>query len=108
MEYVPRILAFSRIVADPKGHGVSLHKIANKPYLTKVRIDSKVDFSEMLVAAGDDFYHFNAAFKQDMTPPPGTYEVLLPRKQAVALRNKLGDTVGDCVAAAAGAAPSPG
>ena len=47
--YVPRLLAFSRVVSDPGAYGLQLASIPNAPYITRVSIDGPIDLN---VAAG--------------------------------------------------------
>jgi len=82
--YVPKILALSRVIADPAAHGVSLHKISSLPYLARVEVNSSVQLGQAAMDVGmswDEFYGLNPAFKPDVaaTPP---YNLLLPLDKA--------------------------
>lgn len=87
-DYVPRIVALARIVADPDGHGLRLQAVANQPYLYRVDLTSETKVFDSVTAAGipiEDFFRFNPGFKPGVEPPAQAYKLLLPREQAQSL-----------------------
>ncbi len=93
--YVPRILALSSIIAHPEGYGLKLRKIQNKPYLTRVEVDSKVRVAEVVAGSGlpeQEFFKMNPALKPGVQPPKRRYDVLLPVESAAALASCLDGT----------------
>jgi membrane-bound lytic murein transglycosylase D len=84
-DYVPRILALSRIVANPEAYGLQLPVVSNQPYLFRVDVAPEVRIPDALAATGipaDEFFRFNPGFKPGVEPPPGAYKLLLPWEQA--------------------------
>ena len=82
--YVPKILALSRVIADPAAHGVSLHKISALPYLARVEVNSPVILGPAAAGMGmswEEFYGLNPAFKPDVAAAP-PYNLLLPLDKA--------------------------
>lgn len=82
--YVPKILALSRVIADPAAHGVSLHKISALPYLARVEVNSPLQLGQAAAGLGmswDEFYGLNPAFKPDVAAAP-PYNLLLPLDKA--------------------------
>lgn len=84
-DYVPRILALSRIVANPEAYGLQLPAISNQPYLFRVDVAPEVRIPDALAVTGiptDEFFRFNPGFKPGVEPPPRAYKLLLPWEQA--------------------------
>lgn len=87
-DYVPRILALSRIVADPKAYGLQISPIGNQPFLFRVDVTPESKVPDLLAASGmpaDEFFRFNPGFKPGVEPPPRAYNLLLPLEQAQSL-----------------------
>lgn len=92
LDYVPEILALSRIAADPEAYGVEIRDIEDAPYLAKVDIDRPIELASAAAAIGmsaDDIRRLNACYKHGVTPPKKDYGLLLPLKQALLLKEKL-------------------
>lgn len=84
--YVPKILALSRLIADPQEHGVHLPK-AGASVLARVQIDGTLPLRDVANAAGmsaEEFHAFNPAYKPD-TAPPAPFSLLLPLERAETL-----------------------
>ena len=84
-DYVPRIVALARIVANPGAHGLKLQAIANQPYLYRVDLTPEIKVFDSVTAAGipiEEFSRFNPGFKPGVEPPSQAYKLLLPREQA--------------------------
>ena len=90
--YVPKVLALSRVIADPGMHGVVLRKISTLPYLARVEVQgSSVPLSETLAGLGsswDEFYSTNPAFKPDVVAA-APFNLLLPLEKAQMLAANL-------------------
>jgi len=94
-DYVPRILALSRIVANPQAYGLQLAPIGNQPYLFRVDVAPEVKIPELLATSGlppDEFFRFNPGFKPGIEPPVRAYNLLLPWEQAQDLVAKVPST----------------
>lgn len=91
-DYVPRILALSRIVANPEQYGFQLAPINNGPYLFRVDVAPEVKILDALVATNistDEFFRFNPGFKPGVEPPLRAYKLLLPLGQGRDLAAKV-------------------
>lgn len=91
-DYVPRILALSRIIANPAAYGVRLPPLVNQPYLFRVDVASDVKITDAFVLAGipnQDFFRFNPGFKPGVEPPLRAYNLLLPLEQAQTLTTTI-------------------
>jgi len=90
--YVPKILALSRVIADPAAHGVSLHKISPLPYLARVEVSGEpVQLAQAVAGLGmswEEFYGMNPAFKPDVAPA-APFNLLLPLDKAQLLTASL-------------------
>jgi membrane-bound lytic murein transglycosylase D len=83
--YVPKVLALSRVIADPATHGVTLRKISTLPYLARVEVqNTTVPLAETVAGLGmswEEFYGQNPAFKPDVVPST-SFNLLLPLDKA--------------------------
>jgi membrane-bound lytic murein transglycosylase D len=83
--YVPKVLALSRVIADPGTHGVTLRKISNLPYLARVEVQGEsVPLAQTVSGLGmswEEFYSTNPAFKPDVAPV-APFNLLLPLEKA--------------------------
>ena len=93
-EYIPKVLALSKIVADPDGYGVELDKIEDKPYLQRVTIGPGLDLSVVASAAGiseKKVRFLNAGYKRGV--PRLTlrnyYQLVLPQENASVLNANM-------------------
>ena len=80
-DYVPKLLAISRIVANPQAYGLEFAPIANAPYFGIVDPGRQVHLGEAADMAGitrDDMFALNPAFNRMSTPPHGPHRLLLP------------------------------
>lgn len=92
-EYVPRLLALSKIIAEPDAFGVKLASQGEVAELTSVEIGPQVDLSFAAAAAGlssERFYAFNAGLTPGTRQLDQPLALLLPRDNARALQQKLG------------------
>ena len=83
--YVVKILALSKVVADPEGMGFKPHKTISRNTLARVEAEPKIRIADLIVSAGiapDDFYKLNPAFKPDVDPPDQPHNFLLPLEKA--------------------------
>ncbi|MCK5876626.1 MAG: LysM peptidoglycan-binding domain-containing protein [Candidatus Marithrix sp.] len=79
-EYVPKLLAFAKIVANPKAYGVKLRSIANHPYFERVSIDRQVDLSIVSQLSGmpiSELKLLNPGYRRGVTSPKGPHNINL-------------------------------
>lgn len=92
MNYVPRLLAISELVANPSAHGVALEPIANDPAVVTINLDRQIDLALAADLAGIDMetlYRLNPGYNRWATPPSGPHRLLLPAARASAFRQGL-------------------
>ena len=79
--YVPRLLAISRIIANPENYNISLDSIPNEPYLASVDIGGQLDLAlaaEMAELPIKEVYQLNPGFNRWATAPDGPHRLTLP------------------------------
>ena len=103
-DYVPKLLAISRLVANPAAYGLEFAAIPNRPYFDVVDPGRQVHLGEAADLAGisrDDMFALNPAFNRMSTPPNGPHRLLLPVANAEPFRLALASEAGAARLAAA-------
>lgn len=80
-EYVPKLLAMKRIVANPAAYGLSISPIPNQPYFAQVQTGGQISLKLAAQIAGitpEEVYELNPAFHRWATDPAGPQRLLLP------------------------------
>ncbi len=93
-DYVPRLLALSKAIKDPKSSGIDLKPIPDQPYFASVDIDSQLDLAIAADMAGistDDLYQLNPGFNRWATDPDGPHRLNLPVTKVEEFKKKLGE-----------------
>lgn len=84
--YVVKILALAKVIADPAAHGFRPHKSSSRNVLARVEARPEVPIADLIASSGiapDEFYRLNPAFKPDVEPPPSqAHNFLLPLEKA--------------------------
>jgi len=109
-DYVPKLLAISRLVANPTAYGLSFAPIPNSPYFGVVDPGRQVHLGEVADLAGisrDDMFALNPAFNRMTTPPGGPHRLLLPVERVEPFRAALSNGDGAKRVAATAVAPPP-
>jgi membrane-bound lytic murein transglycosylase D len=91
-QYVPKLLAIRRIVADPRAYGLQFAPIPNRPYFDVVEPGRQVHIGNAAEVAGvsqDDMFALNPAYNRQTTPPQGPHRLLLPVERAGVLRQAM-------------------
>ena len=91
-EYVPRLIALKRIVADPAAYGLSLPDIEAGNRLALVETGGQIDLALAAELAGlplEDIYRLNPGFNRWATDPAGPHRLVLPRERAPAFAEAL-------------------
>ncbi len=92
MDYVPRLLALSRLIADPVKYNTSLHPISDEPKLVPVNIGSQIDLSRAALLAEMELEHLhslNPGFNRWATDPDGPHHLLIPQQQVLLFQGNL-------------------
>lgn len=82
LAYVPKFLALSEVINNPKKHEVSLPELENKPYFAPVNVDKQLTFTQVAKLADihlNEVKQLNAGYKKaSLHPKKGHKELLLP------------------------------
>ncbi len=79
--YVPKLLALSRLVAEPERYDIALLPIPNEPVLERVDPGSQLDLALAAELAGlsiEEIYRYNPGYNRWATDPDGPHELLIP------------------------------
>ncbi len=79
--YVPKLLALSRIVGNPKEFKIQIPSIKNEPYLTRVKVDRQIDMTFASQFAGlslTQMKTLNGNYIREATAPEGRHYLTLP------------------------------
>ncbi len=80
-DFVPKLIALSRLVAQPDHYGMELADVPNAPQLAPVDVGYQLDLALAASLAGlepQTLYQLNPGFRQWATHPDGPYSLLLP------------------------------
>jgi membrane-bound lytic murein transglycosylase D len=90
--YVPRLLALTKIYANPEEYGLSLIEAANEPGFGIVETESQIDLAQVAAIAGmtmDELYQLNPGFNRWASDPEGPHHLLVPADMADFVAEKL-------------------
>ncbi len=79
--YVPKLLAWAAIVADPDEYGIRLPEVLPDQQFTTLDTHSQFQIDKLAAAIGlkpEDIYDWNAALNQWATPPHGPHRIIVP------------------------------
>jgi membrane-bound lytic murein transglycosylase D len=79
--YVPRLLALSRVLEDPDEHGVEISPIPDRPVLASVEVSHHIDLRRAASHAGldgNELLSLNPALRRGYTTPNATTTLLVP------------------------------
>lgn len=92
--YVPKLLALSRIIANPEQHRLTLLDIPDAPYFEKIDILSQIDLAQAanLARIGmDELQLLNPAFNRWATAPNGPHYLLIPTDNVEIFKRNLAE-----------------
>jgi membrane-bound lytic murein transglycosylase D len=90
--YVPRLLAMSRIVANPEKYGLEIEGMTDEPYFIRAETGGQISMEVAAELAGistEDLYSLNPAFHRWATDPTGPHFLLLPVESADGFQQSL-------------------
>jgi len=91
-DYVPRLLAISKIIDNPSIYGITLDPIPNQPQIGTVNIGSQLDLAlaaEMAEMSIKELSSFNPAYNRWATAPDGPHRLTLPLTKIPAFQAAL-------------------
>lgn len=89
-EYVPRLLAYKQIIANPSKFGFRLPVTPNAPRLVEIHVNKPVNLVKAARYAGlapDTLTNLNPNFLKGITTPRVSKRILLPRQTAGRIAN---------------------
>jgi membrane-bound lytic murein transglycosylase D len=92
--YVPKLLAWKKIINAPQDYDTRLAKIENKPQFTGINIGSQIDLAKLADMSAihiDTLYALNPAYNRWATDPDAPHELLFPIEKADFIKNALKD-----------------
>ena len=90
--YVPKLLAFAAIINNPNYYGIKLPPISAQAIVAPVFLPRQMSLIRSAHFAGislANLQKLNPAYKQLITPPHGTYDLLLPINHVVEFEKNL-------------------
>jgi membrane-bound lytic murein transglycosylase D len=90
--YVPRLLAMSKIVADPEVYGLAIEGMPDEPYFKQVETGGQISMEVAAELAGittGEMYDLNPAHHRWATDPTGPHTLLVPVEAAAAFSANL-------------------
>lgn len=85
MNYVPKLLALAQIIDSPDSHDTALPELPDQPYFARISIEQQLDLhtaASLASISPEEMRQLNPAFKQRITAPGGSFELLIPLEQA--------------------------
>ena len=92
--YVPRLIALSKVIAEAENYSVELTPIDLEIPFAKVELEKPIDLSQAATIANissDELYHLNPGYTRWVTPPAGPHYLLLPTSEADSFKEKLAE-----------------
>ncbi len=92
--YVPKLLALSKIVLNPDQYGIKLIDIENSHFFAEVEVDSQIDLAlvaNLSETPIEQIRRLNPAFKRWATSPDGAYGLLLPVDKVETFKQKIAE-----------------
>ena len=83
--YIPKLLAFIKVVNNPQKYNQNLISIPHKPYFDIVDLSSQIDLklaAQLSEVSLEDIYTLNPGFNRFATAPDGPRHLVLPVKNS--------------------------
>jgi membrane-bound lytic murein transglycosylase D len=90
--YVPRLLAMSRLVANPEDFGLEIVGMRDEPYFLRVETGGQINMAVAAELSGittEEMYALNPAHHRFATDPTGPHFLLVPVESADAFQQGL-------------------
>lgn len=71
--YVPKLLAVTKVIANPEQYRIQLRSIPNRPYLTQIEVNRQMSLAiaaKLADLTPNDFRNLNAGYRLGITTPP--------------------------------------
>ena len=93
--YVPKLLAYKRIIEDPQKYGFKLPKVANHPYFVSIPVEQDIDIDKVIELSGitrAQFLALNPSYIKPVILKGFNQEILLPYGKAEIFKMNLNDS----------------
>ena len=93
--YVPKLLAYKRIIEDPQKYGFKLPKVANHPYFVSIPVEQDIDVDKVIELSGitrAQFLALNPSYIKPVILKGFNQEILLPYGKAEIFKMNLNDS----------------
>lgn len=90
--YVPKLLAYKRVIENPKSYGFNLPKVENHPYFLAVKVNRDIDVDlaiELSEMTKDQFIALNPSFTKPVILSAANPQILLPFGKAEIFQDNL-------------------
>jgi len=94
-KYVPRLLAVSHIISHSDNFNINLEPIDNIPFFGTVTLPKQIDLKkarQLAQVSEITFSQLNAGYLAKITPPNGSYQILLPIEKVNDFKNRIAST----------------
>lgn len=96
--YLPKLLAIAEIIKHPERYGMKLPPISNRPYFIQLILNKPVNLASIAKTTGTNIntlHALNPDYRHESAQPNkhGAYTLLVPVKDAEALKSKLAKQV---------------
>jgi len=91
-QYVPKLIALSKVIANPHRYGIDLPELRNEPYFDIVDTGGQIDLAQAADLAGvdiEEIYLLNPSYNRWATNPDGPHRLLVPVENAEQFRTAL-------------------
>jgi len=91
-QYVPKLLALCKAIANPQDYDLHIASVADHPYLTQITIGHPIELNLAAELAGLPFQEFkllNASYRGTATAPSGPHIITLPTYKAKSFKRRM-------------------
>lgn len=90
--YVPKLLAYKRIIAEPEKYGFTLPRVKNHPYFVSIPVEHDIDVDKVIAyseISREQFIALNPSFSGPVILQGFNQEILLPYGKAEIFKKNL-------------------
>ncbi len=94
-KYVPRLLAVSHVINHADNFKIDLEPIDNSPFFGTVELPKQINLKkarQLAQVSKTTFSQLNSGYLAKITPPNGSYQVLLPIDKVNDFKNRIAST----------------
>ena len=101
MDYVPKLLALSKIIVEPERYGITLPRIPDSPAFARIELEGQLELERVAILADvslDKLEALNPALLQDTTVPRRAGGLLVPYDARETLLSALAEQPASAIA----------